>query len=123
MLLCIVGFRGVITLHNPLNHAAEFTWTPILGDRGTAFSIRPAEGMLHDYSNLRGRRRGGGRETAFSIRPAEGMSHIYSNLNGERRTAFSILPDCCMQIYTDKSNSILKHVSYKICGCISLLHL
>jgi hypothetical protein len=95
MLLCIVGFRGVITLHNPLNHAAEFTWTPILGDRGTAFSIRPAEGM----------------------------SHIYSNLNGERRTAFSILPDCCMQIYTDKSNSILKHVSYKICGCISLLHL
>lgn len=54
MLLCIVGFRGVITLHNPLNHAAEFTWTPILGDRGTAFSIRPAEGMLHYYSDLRG---------------------------------------------------------------------
>lgn len=52
-MLCIVGFRGVITLHNPLNHAAEFTWTPILGDRGTAFSIRPAEGMLHTYSNLK----------------------------------------------------------------------
>ena len=92
------------------------------GGRGTAFSIRPAEGMLHDYSNLRGGGRGV-RGTAFSIRPAEGMSHIYSNLNGERRTAFSIPPDCCMQIYTDKSNSILKHVSYKICGCTSLLHL
>ncbi|XP_071134806.1 cilia- and flagella-associated protein 47-like isoform X3 [Mytilus edulis] len=46
------GFRGVITLHNPLNHAAEFTWTPILGDRGTAFSIRPAEGTVDSFKDL-----------------------------------------------------------------------
>ena len=38
------GIRGVITLKNPLNFPAEFTWTPILGERGTAFSIRPATG-------------------------------------------------------------------------------
>ena len=72
MLLCIVGFRGVITLHNPLNHAAEFTWTPILGDRGTAFSIRPAEGMLHYYSDLRG-----GAEEQLSLLDQLKVCYIY----------------------------------------------
>ena len=38
------GIRGVVSLKNPLNHPAEFTWSPILGERGTAFSIRPATG-------------------------------------------------------------------------------
>ena len=46
------GIRGVISLRNPLNQAAEFTWNPILGERGTAFSIRPATGRklcVHKY--------------------------------------------------------------------------
>ena len=40
----LVGVRGTITLYNKLNYPATFTWTPILGKRGTAFSIRPATG-------------------------------------------------------------------------------
>ena len=27
------GIRGMVSLRNPLNHPAEFTWSPILGDR------------------------------------------------------------------------------------------
>ena len=51
--LKFVGLRGVITLCNKLNLAAEFTWTPILGERGTAFSIRPATGRVADkYDTL-----------------------------------------------------------------------
>ncbi len=49
------GIRGVITLKNKLNHPAEFTWSPILGERGTAFSIRPATGTVlqcHYYEYL-----------------------------------------------------------------------
>ncbi|KAI0223616.1 Cilia- and flagella-associated protein 47 [Lamellibrachia satsuma] len=46
------GVRGVITLCNKLNYPAEFTWTPILGKRGTAFSIRPATGMVDAFHNL-----------------------------------------------------------------------
>ena len=42
---CISGFRGVVTLYNKLNYPAEFTWAPNLGEKGTAFSIRPATGM------------------------------------------------------------------------------
>ena len=44
--LCILGLRGVITLKNSLNYPAEFTWAPNLGEKGTAFSIRPATGKL-----------------------------------------------------------------------------
>ena len=39
------GMRAIISLTNPLNSSAEFTWAPILGDRGTAFSVRPATGV------------------------------------------------------------------------------
>lgn len=39
------GMRSTITLRNPLNYAASFTWYPVVGDSGTAFSIRPASGM------------------------------------------------------------------------------
>lgn len=38
------GMRSIITLSNPLNYPAEFTWFPVVGERGTAFSIRPASG-------------------------------------------------------------------------------
>jgi len=34
----------VVFLHNRLNFATDFSWTPVLGDRGTAFSVRPAAG-------------------------------------------------------------------------------
>jgi len=36
--------RGVVFICNRLNQATDFTWNPVLGDRGTAFSIRPAAG-------------------------------------------------------------------------------
>ena len=43
-LLADDSFRKVVHLHNPLNASAEFRWVPIIGPRGTAFSIRPATG-------------------------------------------------------------------------------
>lgn len=46
------GIRGVITLYNRLNYQAEFTWLPILGPQGTAFSIRPATGTVNALSSL-----------------------------------------------------------------------
>ena len=36
----------MVTLYNKLNYPAEFTWAPNLGEKGTAFSIRPATGMF-----------------------------------------------------------------------------
>ena len=48
----MAGIRGVITVNNPLNHPAEFTWSPILGERGTAFSIRPATGTVDAGKDL-----------------------------------------------------------------------
>ena len=44
--------RGVVTLKNPLNHTADFTWSPILSERGTAFSIRPATGSVEAGTEL-----------------------------------------------------------------------
>ena len=38
------GMRSIISLTNPLNYPAEFTWYPVVGEQGTAFSIRPASG-------------------------------------------------------------------------------
>ncbi|XP_035825915.1 cilia- and flagella-associated protein 47 [Aplysia californica] len=46
------GFRGVITLNNKLNYPAEFTWSPDLGEKGTAFSIRPATGVVDPGTDL-----------------------------------------------------------------------
>ncbi|XP_052708553.1 cilia and flagella-associated protein 47-like isoform X1 [Crassostrea angulata] len=46
------GLRGVITLKNTLNYPAEFTWAPNLGEKGTAFSIRPATGTVDAYKDL-----------------------------------------------------------------------
>ena len=50
--LFVTGIRGVITLSNKLNYPAEFTWTPILGERGMAFSIRPATGQVDAFKDL-----------------------------------------------------------------------
>lgn len=38
------SFRKVVHLYNPLNALAEFRWVPVIGPKGTAFSIRPATG-------------------------------------------------------------------------------
>ncbi|KAL4233464.1 hypothetical protein ACF0H5_008145 [Mactra antiquata] len=46
------GFRGIITLYNRLNYPAEFTWAPNLGEKGTAFSIRPATGVVDPFKDL-----------------------------------------------------------------------
>ena len=42
----LLGLRGSITLLNKRNYAAEFSWSPVLDERGTAFSIRPSIGKL-----------------------------------------------------------------------------
>ncbi|XP_070567350.1 cilia- and flagella-associated protein 47-like [Ptychodera flava] len=46
------GLRDVITLQNKRNYPADFTWQPILGERGTAFSIRPATGTVDAFKDL-----------------------------------------------------------------------
>ncbi|KAH9504693.1 Cilia- and flagella-associated protein 47 [Bulinus truncatus] len=46
------GYRGVVTLFNRLNYPAEFTWSPNLTEKGTAFSIRPATGVVEPESDL-----------------------------------------------------------------------
>lgn len=43
-------FRTTVSVYNPRNHPAEFTWKPIITERGTAFSIQPAKGILCKYS-------------------------------------------------------------------------
>jgi len=44
-LLAEDSFRKVVHLYNPLNASAEFRWVPVIGPKGTAFSIRPATGL------------------------------------------------------------------------------
>merc|ERR1712087_894577 len=46
------GSRGIVSLVNDFNLAAKFTWTPIVGELGTAFSIRPATGTVEPFSTL-----------------------------------------------------------------------
>lgn len=43
-------FRTTVTLYNPRNHPAGFTWKPINTHRGIAFSIQPAKGIACKYS-------------------------------------------------------------------------
>ncbi|KFR06827.1 Uncharacterized protein CXorf22, partial [Nipponia nippon] len=45
-------FRTTVRIYNPRNHPAEFTWKPIITDRGTAFSIQPAKGFVEAYRDL-----------------------------------------------------------------------
>ena len=44
-------YRANITVINPYNISAEFTWLPIYGEQGTAFSIRPASGKTQDRTS------------------------------------------------------------------------
>ncbi|NXA21774.1 CFA47 protein, partial [Ibidorhyncha struthersii] len=45
-------FRTTVRVCNPRNYPAEFTWKPIITDRGTAFSIQPAKGFVEAYRDL-----------------------------------------------------------------------
>ncbi|NXY41348.1 CFA47 protein, partial [Ceuthmochares aereus] len=45
-------FRSTVSICNPRNHPAAFTWKPVVTDRGTAFSIQPAKGFVEAYSDL-----------------------------------------------------------------------
>uniref|UniRef100_H2YRU5 HYDIN/VesB/CFA65-like Ig-like domain-containing protein n=1 Tax=Ciona savignyi TaxID=51511 RepID=H2YRU5_CIOSA len=47
------GYRAIVTLFNHRNYPAEFTWSPVLSDRGTAFSIRPATGTVEAFKDLK----------------------------------------------------------------------
>ncbi|KAM3585737.1 uncharacterized protein V6R79_025810 [Siganus canaliculatus] len=51
-LLAHSGYRSSVTLRNRHNHAAEFTWRPVVTERGILFSIRPASGTVEPYSDL-----------------------------------------------------------------------
>lgn len=45
-------YRSNITIMNPYNATAEFTWMPIYGEQGTAFSIRPASGTIEPFKDI-----------------------------------------------------------------------
>ncbi|CAF0728757.1 unnamed protein product [Adineta steineri] len=51
-LLAEDSFRKVVHLYNPLNAPAEFRWEPVIGPKGTAFSIRPATGIIEPYQTI-----------------------------------------------------------------------
>ncbi|XP_058470520.1 cilia- and flagella-associated protein 47-like [Solea solea] len=46
------GYRSSVTLRNHHNHATEFTWRPVVTERGILFSIRPATGTVEPYREL-----------------------------------------------------------------------
>ncbi|XP_056412134.1 cilia- and flagella-associated protein 47 isoform X3 [Hyla sarda] len=50
--LAETGFRSSIRLYNHRNHAAEFSWKPVITEKGIAFSIRPARGIVDAYEDL-----------------------------------------------------------------------
>ncbi|XP_074844435.1 cilia- and flagella-associated protein 47 [Carettochelys insculpta] len=50
--LAETGFRATVRLCNHRNYAAEFSWKPIVTDKGIAFSIRPAKGIVEAYKDL-----------------------------------------------------------------------
>ncbi|NXH37504.1 CFA47 protein, partial [Dicaeum eximium] len=51
---CLAGteFRRTVTVCNPRNHAASFTWRPVTGDRRSAFTIQPMRGFVEPYSDV-----------------------------------------------------------------------
>lgn len=51
-LLADSGLRGSITLINKRNYPAEFSWSPVVNERGTAFSIRPSIGTVDAFTSL-----------------------------------------------------------------------
>ncbi|XP_026157201.1 cilia- and flagella-associated protein 47-like isoform X2 [Mastacembelus armatus] len=51
-LLAQSEYRSSVTVRNQRNHAAEFTWRPVVTESGILFSIRPATGTVEAYSEL-----------------------------------------------------------------------
>ncbi|NXH64114.1 CFA47 protein, partial [Rhabdornis inornatus] len=51
---CLAGteFRRTVTVCNPRNHPAGFTWRPVTGDRKSAFTIKPTRGFVEAYSDM-----------------------------------------------------------------------
>uniref|UniRef100_A0A8D0KBY0 Cilia and flagella associated protein 47 n=1 Tax=Sus scrofa TaxID=9823 RepID=A0A8D0KBY0_PIG len=45
-------FRGTVRLYNHQNYFVKFEWQPINTDKGMAFSIRPAKGIVEPYYSL-----------------------------------------------------------------------
>lgn len=45
-------YRSNVTVINPFNTMVEFTWVPIYGEQGTAFSVRPAAGVIEPHQEL-----------------------------------------------------------------------
>ncbi|CAM4444816.1 unnamed protein product [Lepidochelys kempii] len=50
--LAETSFRATVRLCNRRNCLAEFNWKPIVTDKGIAFSIRPAKGIVEAYKDL-----------------------------------------------------------------------
>ncbi|CAL8389259.1 unnamed protein product [Boreogadus saida] len=46
------GYRGAVTLRNRGNRAADFTWLPVVTERGLLFSVRPATGTVEAEREL-----------------------------------------------------------------------
>uniref|UniRef100_A0A4W3ICR9 MSP domain-containing protein n=1 Tax=Callorhinchus milii TaxID=7868 RepID=A0A4W3ICR9_CALMI len=46
------GFRTTVKLYNRKNSPAEFTWVPVITEKGIAFSIRPAKGTVDAFMDL-----------------------------------------------------------------------
>ncbi|KAM9828926.1 cilia- and flagella-associated protein 47-like isoform 1-T1 [Syngnathus typhle] len=46
------GYRSSVTIRNPRNQPAEFTWWPIVPECGILFSIRPATGTVEPYKEM-----------------------------------------------------------------------
>ncbi|XP_078514036.1 cilia- and flagella-associated protein 47 [Lissotriton helveticus] len=46
------GIRTTITLYNRRNYPAEFSWKPVVTERGIAFSIRPARGTVDAFKDI-----------------------------------------------------------------------
>ncbi|NXB44911.1 CFA47 protein, partial [Leucopsar rothschildi] len=51
---CLAGteFRKTVTICNPRNHPAGFTWRSVTGDRKSAFTIKPTRGFVEAYSDM-----------------------------------------------------------------------
>ncbi|XP_040516248.1 cilia- and flagella-associated protein 47 isoform X2 [Gallus gallus] len=45
-------FRTTVTVYNPGNRSAEFTWKPVTTQKGTSFSIQPTKGFVEPYSDI-----------------------------------------------------------------------
>ncbi|CAL8289677.1 unnamed protein product [Lota lota] len=46
------GYRGAVTLRNHGNCAANFTWLPVVTEKGVLFSVRPATGTVEAQRDL-----------------------------------------------------------------------